>query len=254
MIHIDTEKGLVTLEERGERRTLPMSDPEAFAAVSRAYLRAGWDLKYVYSFTWMGRPIIQLPDDMVRMQEVIYQVKPDLIIETGVAHGGSLIFYAGLCKAMGQGRVVGVDIEIRPHNRAAIEAHEMFPLITLIEGDSIAERTVAQVAEQIKPNESVMVLLDGKHTYDHVMAELELYGALITPGSYIVAMDGIMQDLAGAPRSQSDWAENNPAAAARDFAARHSEFELVEPAITFNEGALKARTVTYWPDAFLRKL
>ncbi|MEG3641502.1 cephalosporin hydroxylase family protein [Magnetococcus sp. PR-3] len=253
MIQIDEENGLVTLQQDGVSRTLPMADPEAFEAISRAYLRAGWDLKYVYSFTWMGRPIIQLPDDMVRMQEVIYAVKPDVIIETGVAHGGSLIFYAGLCKAMGSGRVVGVDIEIRPHNRDAIEAHEMFPLITLIEGDSIAASTIDAVKAQIKPGETVMVLLDGKHTYDHVMAELESYGALVSAGSYIVSMDGIMQDLVGAPRSQPDWDKDNPARAARDFAAKREDYELVEPPIEFNEGTLRTRTVTYWPDAFLQK-
>ena len=119
MISIDLEKGLVKID--GERSAVyRLGTPEAFALISKIWLRAGWDNKYVYSFTWMGRPIIQLPEDMVRLQEVIYEVKPDVIIETGIAHGGSLVFYASLCKAMEKGRVVGIDIEIRPHNREAI--------------------------------------------------------------------------------------------------------------------------------------
>ena len=134
MITIDGDR--ITVSEGGETAEYGIGTPEAFALLSRLWLRAGWDTKYVYSFSWLGRPMIQLPEDMLRMQEVIYQVKPDVIIETGVAHGGSLVFHASLCHAMGRGRVIGVDIEIRPHNREAIEAHELFDLITLIEGDS----------------------------------------------------------------------------------------------------------------------
>src|SRR6266480_2325826 len=121
-----------------------IGSPEAFAIVSRAWLRLGWDVKYVYSFTWLGRPIIQLPEDMIRIQEVIYRLRPDVIVETGVAHGGSLIFYASLCHLIGKGRVIGVDIDIRSHNRAAIEAHPLSSLITLVEGDSVAPATIAK--------------------------------------------------------------------------------------------------------------
>ena len=169
----------------------------------------------------MGRPIIQLPEDVLRIQEVIYRVQPDVIIETGVAHGGSLIFYASLFKAMGRGRVIGIDIEIRPHNRRAIEAHEMKPLITLIEGSSIEPSIVEQVRALITPGETVLVLLDSNHTKAHVLAELEAYGPFVTPGSYIVATDGIMKEVAGAPRTGPDWDWNNPLDAAREFAAKH---------------------------------
>ena len=159
--------------------------------ISDIWLRAGWDNKYVYSFTWMGRPIIQLPEDMIRLQEVIYEVRPDVIVETGVAHGGSLVFYASLCKAMGRGRVIGVDVEIRPHNRAAIEAHALFPLITLIEGSSIEPQIVEEVKSLIKPDEKTMVVLDSNHEKQHVLAELRAYSPIVSVGSYIVAMDGI---------------------------------------------------------------
>ena len=132
---IDTDVGIVTVDDGERLQTFELATPKAFSAITDAYLRCGWDNKYVYSFTWMGRPIIQLPDDIVRIQELIYTVRPDIIIDIGIAHGGSLIAEASLLKAMGNGRVIGVDIEIRPHNRKAIVDHEMFPLITLIEGD-----------------------------------------------------------------------------------------------------------------------
>src|ERR1043165_10147614 len=141
-IVISLEKGEVLI---GGAKHL-IGSPEAFAAISRAWLRSGWDTKYVYGFTWLGRPVIQLPEDLIRVQEVIYRVKPDAIIETGVAHGGSLVFYASLLAAMGRGRVIGIDVDIRPHNRAAIEAHPLAARITLIEGDSILPATVDRVA------------------------------------------------------------------------------------------------------------
>lgn len=253
MITIDEKNAVVIVTEDGRETRHPMASAEAFAAVSKAWLRAGWDTKYVYSFAWMGRPVIQLPEDMIRIQEVIYAIKPDVIIETGVAHGGSLIFYASLCKAMEKGRIVGIDIEIRPHNRAAIEAHEMMPLITLVEGSSTDPAIVGKVRGMIKPGETVLVLLDSNHSYAHVMAELEAYGPMVTPGSYIVATDGIMKDLVGAPRSESDWAVNNPHAAARDFVAKSPDFRADEPVFPFNEGMVTER-VTYWPGSYLKRV
>lgn len=252
MITIDEAAGQVTVDGPGGPTTWPMASAEAFKIVSDAWIRCGWDAKYVYSFTWMGRPIIQLPDDMVRIQEVIYRVKPDLIIETGVAHGGSLIFYASLCKAMERGRVVGIDIEIRPHNRAAIEAHEMSPLITLVEGSSVDPGIVAQVKGLIGPGETVLVLLDSNHTKAHVLAELQAYGPMVTPGSYIVATDGVMAQVTGAPRTQPDWTWNNPQDAALEFAANSPDFVVEEPEFDFNEGVVKDR-VTYWPSGFLKR-
>lgn len=250
---IDTDANEVTVIDGERTDRFPLATSEAFHAVARAYLRAGWDNKYVYSFTWMGRPIIQLPDDVLRAQELIYAVKPDVLVEIGVAHGGSLVCYASLMKAMGKGRVVGVDIEIRPHNRKAIEAHEMFPLISLIEGDSTAASTLEAVRAEIKPGETVLVFLDGNHTYEHVLKELELYAPLVTPGSYILAMDGIQKDLVGAPRSQENWDWNNSAAAAQEFVRHQPAFRIEEPAPAFNEGTVQGH-VTYWPDAYVRRI
>jgi cephalosporin hydroxylase len=247
---IDLEAGQVELDHG--RATHRLDTPEAFAAISRAWLRAGWDTKYVYSFTWLGRPIIQLPEDMVRLQEVIYSVRPDVIVETGVAHGGSLVFSAGLCKLMDHGRAVGIDVEIRAHNRRAIEAHPLSSLITLFEGDSTSPEIVRAVSEDVVGAGTILVLLDSNHTRDHVLAELRAYAPLVTPGSYVVAMDGIIEDLAGAPRTREEWAWDNPRQAVREFLAENDRFDLDEPAPPFNEGVVTDR-VTYWPGAFLRR-
>lgn len=237
---------------RHNGRELDLANPEAFELISRAWLRTGWDTKYVYGFSWLGRPVIQLPEDMIRIQEVIYNIKPDVIVETGVAHGGSLIFYASLCSAIGRGRVIGIDIEIRPHNRSAIEEHRLSPLISLVEGSSIDNDIVQSVKDQIGAAETVLVLLDSNHLKDHVLLELEAYSSLVTPGSYIVACDGIMKQVQGAPRTSDDWSWNNPISAVDSFISAHPEFECVEPKWPFNESQLKER-VTYWPKAFLRR-
>lgn len=250
---LDTEAKTLTMDTTGQTKVLDLYSKEAFEAISREWVRVGWNQKYQYSFSWMGRPVIQLPEDMVRMQEAIFQIKPDVIIETGVAHGGSLIYYSSLCKAMDKGRVVGIDIEIRPHNRAAIEAHPLSDRITLIEGSSTAPEIVAQVKALVKPDESVLVILDSNHTYAHVAEELEVYADIVTPGSYIVATDGIMYDLADVPRGQAEWATDNPTWAARDFALKHPEFVVEQPSWPFNESQLD-QNITHWPGAWLRRL
>lgn len=250
---LDTDARTLTLTDAGGTRELPLYSREAFEALSRQWVRVGWNQKYQYSFSWMGRPVIQLPEDMLRMQEVICALRPDLIIETGVAHGGSLVFYASLCKAMDHGRVVGVDIEIRPHNRAAIESHPLAGWITLIEGSSTDPQVVDRVRRQVAPGERCLVILDSNHSHAHVQAELEAYAGLVAPGSYIVATDGIMADLADVPRGQPGWTEDHPARAAREFAARHPEFRIVQPPWPFNESELKAN-ITHWPDAWLLRL
>jgi len=190
---------------------------------------------------------------MVRIQnEVIYRVKPDVIIETGIAHSGSLIFYASLCKVMEKGRVIGIDIEIRPHNRKAIELHEMFPLITLIEGSSTAPEILNQVKKLVKPGESVLIILDSCHTKQHVLNELEGYHDIVTSGSYLVATDGIMKDLYDVPRGNPEWKSDNPVEAVNEFLKKHPEFVLEQPPWPFNESEL-TENVTHWPSAFLRR-
>ena len=253
---IDFEQGCVEADVNGQSVRYSLGSPEGFALVAKAYLRAGWDAKYVYSFSWMDRPVIQLPDDMMRIQEVIHAVKPTVIIETGVAHGGSLIYYASLFKAMDlPGRVIGIDIEIRPHNRQAIEAHPLYSYLTLVEGSSVAPEIVQQVNAMVKPDDVVLVILDSNHSRDHVRAELEAYSPLVTVGSYIVATDGIMHWLDKAPRTQPDWHWNNPRDAAQAFLAEHADFENAPLAFPFNESAISTpELVTYWPGAWLKRV
>ena len=249
---IDEAAGEVIVEDSEGERRYPLASNDGFLAASAAWLRAGWDTKYVYGFTWFGRPMIQLPDDMIRLQEVVYQVKPDIIIETGVAHGGSLMFHASLCKAMGKGRVIGIDVDIRPHNRAAIEAHELFPLIELFEGSSINPAVVSAVRASVPEGGVALVILDSNHARDHVLAELRAYAPLVSPGSFILACDGIMARVAGGPRTNPDWGWNNPLSAISAFLAEAPEFEAAEPGFLFNEGMVRGR-VTYWPQAYLRR-
>lgn len=232
---------------------LPLYSKQAFELLSDVWLKVSWNEKYSYTFTWMGRPIIQHPEDMVRLQEIICDVKPDVIVETGVAHGGSLIFSASLMKAMGWGkRVVGVDIDIRPHNRKAVEEHALSPMIDLIEGDSASAEIVDQVKSLIQPGDKVMVILDSDHSYAHVMRELDAYSPLVTSGSYIVSTDGIMRDVADTPRGTPEWATDNPANAAEDFAKANADFTVVSPAWKFNESELD-QVITGWPSAYLKK-
>ncbi len=180
---IDLERLTVSVDDHGQKTTHPLSSPRAFSVVSQAWLHCGWDTKYVYTFTWLGRPVIQLPEDLIRIQEVIYTLKPDVILETGIAHGGSLVFYASLCRLMNRGRVIGVDVALRDHNRRAIQQHELAPYITLVDGSSVDPDVVGKVRSMITPGQVVLVVLDSNHSRDHVVAELEAYSGLVSPGS-----------------------------------------------------------------------
>ena len=253
MMKIDEKAQTLTVVENGEDKSLPLYSDEAFSKIADLYLKVGWVQKYTYTFSWMGRPVIQLPDDMIRLQEVIYDLKPDVIVETGVAHGGSLIYYASLCKAMGKGRIIGIDIEIRPHNRKAIESHELFEYIELFEGSSVDPSIVDAVKSSVGDAKTVLVLLDSNHTYAHVMDELKAYACLVTPGSYIVSTDGVMRDVADTPRGQAEWVTDNPANAAEDFAKDRPEFEIQQPPWPFNESTL-SDNISHWPSAWLKRI
>lgn len=250
---IDSDTRMLTIADAGAEHTCPLFGHEAFERLTREWVRVGWALKYSYQFTWLGRPIIQLPEDMVRTQEAIFRIQPDVIVETGVAHGGSLIFYASLCQLLGRGRVIGIDLTIRPENRKAIENHALAHRITLVEGDSIAPDVVRRVHDMIRPDETVMVLLDSNHSRAHVLRELEAYGPLVTPESYLVATDGIMHDLHDVPHGRPEWTWDNPADAAREFARGHPEFLLETPAAAFTESTLQV-PVTHWPSGWLRRV
>jgi cephalosporin hydroxylase len=231
---------------------------------SQAFLLASVDAKYSYNFGWLSRPIIQYPQDIVAMQELIWSVRPDLIIETGIAHGGSLIFSASmlalldLCDATLAGEVVdprkprrkvlGVDIDIRAHNRAAIEAHPMATRIQMIQGSSIAADVVARVKEIAAGAERVLVCLDSNHTHDHVLAELEAYAPLTSRGSYCVVFDTVIEDLPAALYPDRPWGPgNNPKTAVREYLKTHPEFIV-------DESIQNQLQVTVAPDGWLKRV
>jgi cephalosporin hydroxylase len=197
-------------------------------AQTRAWIETANKLRYSYNFRWMGRPIIQYPQDIMAVQEIIWNYQPDLVIETGIAHGGSIILWASLLELIGgPGRVVGVDIDIRAHNRAAIEAHPMFKRITLIQGSSIEESVVAEIRSIATGAKRPLVLLDSNHTHDHVLAELRLYSPFVRKDSYLVAFDTIIENLPPDSWPDRPWTRgNNPMTAVDAFLKENPRFVI----------------------------
>lgn len=182
---------------------------------------------YSYNFSWMGRPIIQYPQDMVAMQEIIWDIKPDLIIETGIAHGGSLIFYASMLELIGKGCVLGIDIDIREHNRKEIEAHPMYKRIKMIQGSSIDSEVLERVKEEVQGHSTILVCLDSNHTHEHVLQELNLYAPFVTQGSYLVVFDTIVEYLPDdyLPGRKRPWGTgNNPHTSVVRFLENNDSF------------------------------
>lgn len=191
------------------------------------FIKGSAELKYSYNFSWLGRPIIQLPQDIVAMQEIIWWVKPDLIIETGIAHGGSLIFYASLLELIGEGEVVGIDIDIREHNRKEIEKHKMFKRIKMIEGSSTNGKVIKEVEKIVKKHKKVLVCLDSFHTHSHVLKELELYSPFVSKGSYLVVFDTIIEYVPKGLFKNRPWDKgNNPATAVKAFLKKNKNFVI----------------------------
>jgi len=239
------------------------SNVEALA-LSRAWSRETNSNGYTYNFTWQGRPIIQYPQDMVAMQELIWQIKPDLIIETGIAHGGSLVFSASMlaqldiCDAIEAGtsfnpresrrKVLGIDIDIRAHNRAAIEAHPMASRIQMIQGSSIAPEVIAQVQAVAANHSRVLVCLDSNHTHAHVLAELEAYAPLISVGSYCVVFDTLIEEMPAEMFPDRPWGPgDNPKTAVREYLKSHPEFEI-------DQSIQYKLLITVAPDGYLQRV
>lgn len=222
---------------------------EEFKKLALEWTKQSLLKKYVYNFTWLDRPIIQAPQDIVAMQELIWQVKPDLIIETGVAHGGSIIFSASMLEIIGgKGKVVGIDIDIRQHNRAEIENHPMFKRIELIEGSSISEETAEKVREIAADYSNIMVVLDSNHTHEHVKKELELYSPLVSKDSYLVVFDTFVEDMPENFFSDRPWdVGDNPKTAVFEFLKETDNFEID----TIIENKL---LVTSAPSGFLKRV
>lgn len=230
---------------------------------AKDFMTASTHPKYSYNFSCLGRPIIQYPQDMVAVQELIWRIRPDLVIETGIAHGGSLILSASMltlldyCDAVEAGRtldpkathrrVLGIDIDIRAHNRAAIEAHPMSHRIDMLQGSSIASEMIAEVHERAARHERIMVFLDSNHTHEHVLAELEAYAPLVSPGSYCVVFDTVIEDMPAGMYPDRPWdVGNNPKTAAREFLSRNHDFEV-------DEGMDAKLLITVAPGGYLRR-
>jgi cephalosporin hydroxylase len=231
---------------------------------AQAFLVASAEAKYSYNFSWLGRPIIQYPQDMVAVEEIVWRIKPDLIIETGIAHGGSLVYSASLlalldmCEAIEAGttldparsrrKVLGVDIDIRKHNRAAIEAHPMKSRIDMIEGSALAPDVIDRVRRSAQGYERVLVCLDSNHTHDHVLAELEAYAHLTTVGSYCIVFDTLVEDMPETTYPDRPWGPgDNPKTAVHQFLRTHPEF-LIDQAIQ------DKLLITVAPDGYLRRV
>ena len=239
-------------QEKAERIAAFGKDDE-FQAHSRAWLEESMRKSYVYNFSWLGRPIIQNPIDIVAMQEIIWQIQPDLIIETGIAHGGSLIFSASMLELIAsctgnEGEVLGLDIDIRPHNRAAIEAHPLSKRITMLEGSSIAPEIIAQVHAKAKGKKCVLVCLDSNHTHDHVLAELQAYAPLTSVNSYCVVFDTFVEDVPADVFENRPWhSGNSPKTAVWEYLKTHDEFEI-------DKSIQNKLLITVAPDGYLKRV
>jgi len=243
-----------SFDEEVEERIADNGRNTAFRASAKAFMRESTRPKYSYNFSWLGRPIIQYPQDIVAMQELVWTVQPDLVVETGIAHGGSLILWSSLlelnaaCGGPPDARVVGVDIDIRAPNRAAIEAHPLARRITMIEGSSVESSVIAEVAAAAVGQDRVLVCLDSNHTHDHVLAELEAYAPLTSVGSYCVVFDTVIEDLPADMYPDRPWGPgNNPKTAVREFLTTHPEFEI-------DQRIEDKLLVTVAPGGYLRRI
>lgn len=224
------------------------SDPQAeLAAISQQWLLAATQTKYVYNFTWLGRPIFQVGPDLLAMQELIWRIRPRVIVETGIARGGSLVFYASMLELCGgDGFVLGVDIDIREHNRVEIEAHPMAKRIQMIQGSAIDEDIVAQVKATVGDRGPVLVVLDSNHTHEHVLRELELYSPLVGKDSYIVVFDTAVEDLPPELFNDRPWGPgNNPKTAVWEFLKQNDRFAI-------DKELENKLAITVAPDGYLR--
>jgi cephalosporin hydroxylase len=224
---------MTPFEQEVQQRLADNRHNAELKAAGAVFMERSTRPKYSYNFSWLGRPIIQYPQDIVAMQELIWAVQPELIIETGIAHGGSLIFSAAMlelnaaCGGPADARVLGIDIDIRAHNRAAIVAHPMARRISMIEGSSIEAGTVAQARAAAAGKARVLVCLDSNHTHDHVLAELRAYAPLVTPGSWCVVFDTIIEDLPAGMYPDRPWGPgNNPKTAVHAYLRENPAFEI----------------------------
>ena len=231
------------LDERG--REIDIYSEEGLQLMAELWTKVSVQHKIMYEPTWLGIPVIQYPGDMVMMQELIWKVRPEVIVETGFAHGGTAVLYASLLELLGRGKVISVDIDIRQYNKVAIKSHPLSHRIEMVQGSSVDPETVAEVTRLIGDDRKILVTLDSKHSYDHVLKELEFYSPLVSEASYIVAMDGAQALVHDIPRGKAEWRDDNPLRAIHTFLERHPEWEI--------DPYYNRLLVTSNPDAFLRR-
>ena len=214
--------------------------------ITEEFINETAKMKYTYNFSWLGRPIIQFPQDIMAIQEIIWNVKPDLVIETGIAHGGSLVLSASILELIGEGEVVGIDIEIRPENKKEIENHVLSKRIRMIEGSSIDEEVFSKIKDIAKEKKNVLVILDSNHTHEHVSKELNFYSSLVTRGSYLIVLDTIIEDMPKNSFPNRDWDKgNNPKTAVWEFLKNTDRFEI-------DKDIENKLLITVAPDGYLK--
>ena len=219
----------IILKNKDEEFEVNLYSKEGIEMLSNLWIKGAAEFKLMYELTWMGRPIIQFGTDMIMLQELIWKIKPEIFIETGIAHGGSLIYTASLFELMGNnGQVIGIDVEIRAHNRVAIETHSMFKRIKMIEGSSISESTINDLEKLLDKGKTTMVMLDSNHSREHVLSELRLYSKYVSVGSYIIVQDGSQEWVSDIPRGKPEWKEDNPLAAIEIFLKDNDDFVIDE--------------------------
>ena len=250
-ITIDTDAQVLQLTESAEATEYSLFSPEAFRILSRQWIVLGWNLGHWSTFSWMGRQLLQLPDDVLRLAELLWQLRPAVIVETGVYDGGSTLLFAGLCRLYGGGRVISVEREFRPGVREAIRQGAGDD-VTLIEGDSASLETALRVRQYIRAAERVCVFLDSDHAAEHVAAELRHFGPLVSQGCYLIVADSICPDLARTPQGQSAWSWDHPGKAVDEFLARHPEFSRERPPGLFPAG-VDFTELSYFPSTWLRR-
>lgn len=247
-------QGVEDFHKRNQEFISQASSNKELVALTRKWFEAANKHEYSYHFSWLSRPIIQYPQDIVAMQEIIWQVKPDLIIETGIAHGGSLIFSASIiallevCGYIKKGHVLGIDIDIRQHNKVEIEKHPLANKIEMIQGSSVDKAVIGQVYDFAKDYKNVLVVLDSNHTHEHVLAELDAYAMLVSRGSYCVVFDTVIEDLPEGSFSDRPWHKgNNPKTAVREYLKTHKEFEI-------DKDIQNKLLITVAPDGYLKRI
>jgi cephalosporin hydroxylase len=218
----------VILKNAGEQFEVNLYSQEGLAMLSNLWVKAAAEFKLMYEISWLGRPIIQFGSDMIMLQQLIWKEQPDIFVETGIAHGGSLIYTSSLFELMGKGKVIGIDLEIREHNRVAIEAHPMYKRISMIEGSSVEASTIEALEKQLEAGKKVMVMLDSNHSKEHVLKEIQLYSKYVNVGSYLIVQDGAQEWVADIPRGNAEWLNDNPLAAIEDFMKTNSDFVVDE--------------------------